>query len=50
MDLQNVKHYHQKLSGHLQQSIIECNNDPREFASKVEDFFQDNLLRKYNQQ
>jgi hypothetical protein len=44
----NPKHYNQKFSKFVEDSLYECESTPTEFPYLVESYFQENLLRRFN--
>ena len=47
-DVNNPKNYNQKLTMFLEDSLDECEEDPQRFPGMVENYFKDNLLKRYN--
>ena len=42
------KHYNQKFSSFIEDSLYECEDRPTRFPHLVENYFQENLLRRFN--
>ena len=47
-DVHNPKNYNQKLTMFLEDSLDDCEDDPQRFPGTVENYFKDNLLKRYN--
>ena len=48
MALQDPKNYNQKLRGYLEDALDEAEEEPQIFPQMVEDYFKENLLKRYN--
>ena len=46
--LKNPKNYNQKLRKFMEDALDDTEEDPQEFPVIVENYFKDNLLRRYN--
>lgn len=48
MDVNKAENYQQKFRAYIEESFFEADENPRRFPHLVENFFQENLLRRYN--
>ena len=46
--VQNPKNYNQKLRRFMEDALDETEENPKEFPYMVENYFKDNLLKRYN--
>lgn len=47
-DVNNPSNYNQKLRNFMEDALDDCEDDPQKFPGQVENFFQENLLKRYN--
>lgn len=47
-DVSNPSNYNQKLRNFMQDSLDECEEDPHRFPGMVEDYYKENLIKRYN--
>ena len=47
-DALNPKNYNQKLRNYMMDALDDCEDDPSVFPQLVEDYYKENLLKRYN--
>lgn len=47
-DVSNPSNYNQKLRNFMEDTLDDCEDEPHKFPIKVENYFKENLMKRYN--